>query len=221
MEKNNLGTPATRAEIIEKLLKSELMERRGNVLAVTPKGRQLLSLVNPSLRSPELTAKWERSLEAIAQGQENPQQFLRGIEADTKKLVAEIKESQQSYKDFSLTTKICPECGEPLRERNTRDGKIYLCSNPECNYRRRKEPKVSNHRCPQCHKKMEIIDGKNGAFFKCKFCGITEKIPDKQERKKKMTKNEERRLLKQYAKAEEPEESPLAQALKAAMAKKD
>lgn len=221
MEKWNLGTPATRAEIIEKLLKSELMERRGNFLAVTPKGRQLLSLVNPSLASPELTAKWERSLEAIAKGQENPRRFLQGIEADTKRLVAEIKASKETYKDFSLTTKICPECGSQLRERNTKDGKIYICSNSECSYRRRKDPKVSNHRCPQCHKKMEIIDGKNGAFFKCKFCGITEKVPDKQERKKKMTKNEERRLMKQYSQAEDNVESPLAAALKAAMENKD
>lgn len=216
MEKYNLGTPATRAEIIEKLLKSELMERRGNGLAVTPKGKQLLSLVNPSLASPELTAKWEQSLEAIAQGKEDPKKFLKEIEDATRKLVAEIKESKETYKDFSLTTKICPECGSQLKERNTRDGKIYLCSNSECNYRRRKEPKVSNHRCPQCHKKMEIIDGKNGAFFKCKFCGITEKIPDKQERKKKLSKQEERRLLKKYSQEEELE-SPLAAALKAAM----
>lgn len=216
MEKYNLGTPATRAEIIEKLLKSELMERRGNGLGALPKGKQLLSLVNPSLASPEMTAKWEQSLEAIAQGKEDPRQFLKGIESATKKLVAEIKDSKETYKDFSLTTKLCPECGSQLRERNTRDGKVYICSNSECKYRRRKDPKVSNHRCPQCHKKMEIIDGKNGAFFKCKFCGITEKIPDKQERKKKMSKQEERRLLKKYTQEEEVE-SPLAAALKAAM----
>ena len=64
---------------------------------------------------------------------------------------------------------------------------------------------------------MEILDGKNGAFFKCKYCGITEKMPDKKARNKKMTKHEERKLVKQYSKPEEPEESPLALALKAAM----
>ncbi|MFV0557878.1 MAG: DNA topoisomerase 3 [Enterococcus sp.] len=219
MEKFSLGTPATRAEIIEKLIKSELMERRGNVLAVTPKGKQLLELVNPSLATPELTAKWEQSLEAIAQGKQSAKEFLGHIEADTKRLVREIKDSKSEYKDFSLTTKICPDCGAQLRERNTKDGKIYICSNGECSYKRRKDPKLSNHRCPQCHKKMEIIDGKNGAFFKCKFCSITEKIPDKKERKKKMTKNEERRLLKKINQESEPEESPLAAALRAAMEK--
>ncbi|MEM5199086.1 hypothetical protein AACB42_15790, partial [Enterococcus faecium] len=80
-----------------------------------------------------------------------------------------------------------------------------------------KDPKVSNHRCPQCHKKMVIIEGKNGRSFKCKFCSITEKIPDKKERKQKMTKHEERRLMKKYSQPDESEESALAQALKAAM----
>ena len=217
MEKYSLGTPATRAEIIEKLIKSELMERRANVLAITTKGKQLLTLVNSALVTPELTEKWEKDLEAIAKGQKSAQVFLKEIEADTKRLVAEIKASQEAYKDFSLTTKVCPECGEALRERKTKDGVIYLCSSKDCSYRRRKDPKVSNHRCSQCHKKMEIIDGKNGAFFKCKYCGISEKMLDKKEQKKKMTKHEERRLVKKYSQEEEPAESALAQALKAAL----
>ena len=167
--------------------------------------------------SPELTEKWEKDLAAIEKGQKSADVFLKEIEKDTRRLVAEIKESKEAYKDFSLTTKICPECGEALRERNTKDGKIYLCSNKECTYRRRKDPKISNHRCSQCHKKMEIIEGKNGSFFKCKYCGISEKMLDKKEQKKKMTKHEERRLVKKYSQEEEPAESALAQALKAAL----
>ncbi|KAF1300581.1 MULTISPECIES: DNA topoisomerase III [Enterococcus] len=220
MEKFNLGTPATRAEIIEKLIKSELMERNNSNLTVSPKGKQLLSLVNPSLVTPELTAKWEKELELIAKGSYSSQKFLQQIEKDTQQLVKEIKQSDSTYQDFSLTQKKCPECGSFLKEKNTRDGKIYVCSNSECSYRRRKEPKLSNHRCPQCHKKMEIIEGKNGSFFKCKFCSITEKIPDKKERNKKVSKQEERRLLKKINQQAEPEESPLAAALKAAMEKK-
>uniref|UniRef100_UPI00403F1D46 DNA topoisomerase III n=1 Tax=Candidatus Enterococcus willemsii TaxID=1857215 RepID=UPI00403F1D46 len=218
MEKFSLGTPATRAEIIEKLIKSELMERTPAGLQVSPKGKQLLELVNPSLVSPDLTEKWEKQLEAIAKGQFSSKAFLQQIEEDTKQLVKEVKQSEQKYQDFSLTQKKCPECGEFLREKNTRDGKIYVCSSAECSYRRRKDPKLSNHRCPQCHKKMEIIEGKNGAFFRCKFDGTTEKLPTKNEKKKKMTKQEERRLMKKYSQ-EEPQESPLAAALKAAMEK--
>lgn len=219
MEKFSLGTPATRAEIIEKLIKSELMERTPSGLQVSPKGKQLLELVNPSLVTPELTEKWEKELEAIAKGKFSSQAFLQQIEKDTRQLVKEIKQSEQKYQDFALTQKKCPECGEFLREKNTRDGKIYVCSNNECNYRRRKDPKLSNHRCPQCHKKMEIIEGKNGAFFRCKYDGTTEKIPTKKEQKKKMTKQEERRLVKKYTQQEEPQESPLAAALRAAMEK--
>lgn len=219
MEKYSLGTPATRAEIIEKLIKSELMERTPQGLQVSPKGKQLLELVNPSLVSPELTESWEKDLEAIAAGKKQAENFLKEIEKETKRLVQEIKTSKQTYQDFSITQKKCPECGSNLREKNTRDGKIYVCTNQDCDYRRRKDPKVSNHRCPQCHRKMEIIEGKNGAYFRCKYDGTTEKMLGKKEQKKKMTKHEERRLMKKYSQADEPEESPLAAALKAAMEK--
>lgn len=219
MEKYSLGTPATRAEIIEKLIKSELMERTPQGLQVSPKGKQLLELVNPSLVSPELTESWEKDLEAIAAGKKQAEHFLKEIEKETKRLVQEIKTSKQTYQDFSITQKKCPECGANLREKNTRDGKIYVCTNQDCDYRRRKDPKVSNHRCPQCHRKMEIIEGKNGAYFRCKYDGTTEKMLGEKEQKKKMTKHEERRLIKKYSQADEPEESPLAAALKAAMEK--
>lgn len=218
MEKYSLGTPATRAEMIEKLIKSDLMERKANYLAVTPKGKQLLGLVNPSLVTPELTEKWEKNLEKIAKGQMKSQQFIQQIEQDTKRLVAEIKQSTQSYQDFSITQKRCPECGSLLKEKNSRDGKRLVCTNEDCHYSRRKEPKVSNHRCPQCHKKMEIIEGKNGAYYRCKYDGTTEKMQTKAERKQKMTKHEEKRLLKKYSQENTEMESPLALALKAMMA---
>jgi len=217
MEKYGLGTPATRAEIIEKLVKTQLMERTGNHLRVTPKGKQLLKLVNQELVSPKLTAKWESQLEAIAKGQFASKQFLREIEADTKRLVAEVKNSQAKYQDFSLTQKKCPECGSLLRERNGRDGKILICTNENCTYRRRAEAKVSNHRCPQCHRKMLIVAGKNGDYFRCKYDGTTEKMTGKKKGSKKMTKREEKRLLQKVNRDNEPQESALAQALKAAL----
>lgn len=220
MEKFGLGTPATRAEIIEKLVKSELMERTGHVLRVTPKGKQLLNLVNKELVSPKLTAKWEKQLEDIAHGKMKSQKFIGDIKNDTKRLVSEVKNSKEDYKDFSLTKKRCPECNSFLKVRKTRDGKIYVCSNPECNYRRRKDAKVSNHRCPQCHRKMLIVEGKNGKYFRCKYDGITEKMTVGK-KNKKMTKHEERRLLKKINQDNEPQESPLALALKAAMSKNE
>lgn len=124
MEKHSLGTPATRAEIIEKLIKSELMERTNSGLSVSAKGKQLLDLVNPSLVTPELTAKWEKSLEAIASGQQKSQLFLKDIEEDTKKLVREIKQSEKKYQDFSITQKKCPDCGSNLREKIRKMGRF-------------------------------------------------------------------------------------------------
>ena len=220
MEKFGLGTPATRAEIIEKLVKSELMERTGHALRVTPKGKQLLNLVNKELVSPKLTAKWEKQLEDIAHGKMKSQKFIGDIKNDTKRLVSEVKNSKEDYKDFSLTKKRCPECNSFLKVRKTRDGEIYVCSNPECNYRRRKDAKVSNHRCPQCHCKMLIVEGKNGKYFRCKYDGTTEKMTVGK-KNKKMTKHEERRLLKKINQDDEPQESPLALALKAAMGKNE
>ena len=220
MEKFGLGTPATRAEIIEKLVKSELMERTGHALRVTPKGKQLLNLVNKELVSPKLTAKWEKQLEDIAHGKMKSQKFIGDIKNDTKRLVSEVKNSKEDYKDFSLTKKRCPECNSFLKVRKTRDGEIYVCSNPECNYRRRKDAKVSNHRCPQCHRKMLIIEGKNGKYFRCKYDGTTEKMTVGK-KNKKMTKHEERRLLKKINQDNEPQESSLALALKAAMSKNE
>ena len=84
MEKFGLGTPATRAEIIEKLVKSELMERTGHALRVTPKGKQLLNLVNKELVSPKLTAKWEKQLEDIAHGKMKSQKFIGDIKNDSR-----------------------------------------------------------------------------------------------------------------------------------------
>lgn len=220
MEKFGLGTPATRAEIIEKLVKSELMERTGHALRVTPKGKQLLNLVNKELVSPKLTAKWEKQLEDIAHGKMKSQKFIGDIKNDTKRLVSEVKNSKEDYKDFSLTKKRCPECNSFLKVRKTRDGEIYVCSNPECNYRRRKDAKVSNHRCPQCHRKMLIVEGKNGKYFRCKYDGTTEKMTVSK-KNKKMTKHEERRLLKKINQNNEPQESSLALALKAAMSKNE
>lgn len=216
MEKFHLGTPATRAEIIEKLLHSELMKRQNARLTVTPKGKQLLELVNSELKTPNLTEKWELQLQKIEKGKEKPQHFIADIQKKTKQLVHEIRQSHHQYKDHSMTTKKCPECGERLKEKQTKNGVIYVCSNRDCDYHRRKDPKISNHRCPQCHKKMYIMDGKSGAYFKCPQCQLTEKIEDRKTASKKLSKREERQLMKKYGEKESLE-SPLAAALKAAM----
>ncbi|AQX54996.1 DNA topoisomerase III [Priestia flexa] len=196
MEKHNLGTPATRADIIEKLLQNESIDRQNNRLHPTPKGKQLISLVADELKSPDLTAKWERELEAIAKGKGNAKEFLANIRKQTAKLVQQVKTSEETYKPHNLTGSKCPECGSFLKEKKTKQGRVLVCSSLECSYRRSKDPKLSNRRCPQCHKKMEIHDGKAGKYFQCRQCQVVEKAEDK---KKKMTKREERKLLNKYS----------------------
>lgn len=216
MEKYGLGTPATRADIIEKLLQSEAIERNaGGRLHPTSKGKQLIDLVNPDLKSPELTAKWEKQLEDIAKGTGSPAHFLENIRKQTMQFVQEVKESEQSYKIQNLTGAKCPECGSPMKEVRDRDGsRVLVCINRACGYRRRKDPKLSNRRCPHCHKKMEIHQGKAGIYFQCRTCGIVEKAEGP---KKKADKQETRQLMKKINGSSETFGNSLADALKSAL----
>lgn len=217
MEKYGLGTPATRADIIEKLLSSQVIDRSNNRLFPTPKGKQLIELVNNELKSPELTAKWEAELEAIARQKGDSEQFLQNIRKQTKRLVTEVKQSDKSYKAHNITGTKCPECSSLMKEIKGKDGRVLVCSNRECNFRKRKDPKLSNRRCPQCHKKMEIHKGKSGMYFQCRPCNLVEKAEN---RKKTVTKREERQLLKKYSN-DDGFGNSLADALKAALEDKE
>jgi DNA topoisomerase-3 len=218
MEKYGLGTPATRAEIIERIIETEVVERKNGRLHPTPKGKQLMDLVNEELTSPELTAKWEKELETISRGKGDPKQFLKRIRKQTEQLITEIKTSDKSYRAHNLTGSKCPECQSLLKERNTKEGKILVCSSSECNYRKRKDPKLSNRRCPQCKKKMEMHEGKAGLYFQCRKCNVVEKA---EERKKAVNKREERKLVQKYSQKDDNFGNSLGDLLIAALEKKD
>ena len=87
MKENGLGTPATRAEIIETLLRRGYVERQGKALVATEKGIHLISVVHPQVKSPEMTGRWEAELGRIQRGQGDLPTFLRGIEADVREVV--------------------------------------------------------------------------------------------------------------------------------------
>ncbi|MDO7907524.1 DNA topoisomerase III [Paenibacillus sp. JX-17] len=213
MEKHGLGTPATRADIIEKLVSSDTIERQGNVMHPTGKGRQLIELVAPQLRTPDLTAKWEAELERIALGKGQPDPFLQGIRKMAQELVTAVKNSNAEYKPHNVTNSHCPDCGSKLLEKKGKRGKFLVCPNGDCGYRRSAEKQLSNRRCPQCHKKMELKEGKAGLFVRCLPCGITETL-DKS--KQKVNKREQQKLVKQYEQ-KESFGSSLGDLLKAAM----
>lgn len=218
MEKHGLGTPATRADIIEKLVSSDTIERQGNSLHPTGKGKQLIGLVSAQLRTPDLTARWEAELEKIARGQGRPEPFLQGIRKMAQELVSGVKTSAAEYKPHNVSNSHCPECGTRLLEKKSKRGKLLICPADSCGYTRSGEKRLSNRRCPQCHKKMELKEGKAGLYVQCLGCGITEAM-DKD--RQHMNKREQQKLVQQYSK-QESIGSNLGELLKAALeGKKD
>ncbi|MDR9857760.1 DNA topoisomerase III [Paenibacillus sp. VCA1] len=218
MEKHGLGTPATRADIIEKLINSDTIERQGNLLHPTGKGKQLIELVAPELRTPELTARWEAELEKIARGQGKPDPFIEGIRKMSKELVSEVKNSSAGYKPHNVSNSHCPQCGTRLLEKKGKRGKMLVCPSEDCGYRRSDEKRLSNRRCPTCHKKMELKEGKAGMYVQCLPCGFTETLNKDHNH---VNKKEARKLVEKYAKQESAAVSNLGELLKAAMEQKD
>lgn len=218
MEKNNLGTPATRADIIEKLLQTDTIERQGNRLVPTGKGKQLIEMVSSELKSAELTAKWERELESIAKGTGNMKSFLAEIRTQAKRMVKEVKFSSYQYEPHNLTHSKCPECSKNLMEFKGKRGKMLVCSDRECNYRRAAEPQLINKRCPQCRKKMELHTGKKGKYVQCRRCNVVELLNNQGGGKAERKNNKQ--LIQKYSDNSQLGNS-LGDALKAAMQQKD
>ncbi|QWH59051.1 DNA topoisomerase III [Bacillus mycoides] len=212
-----LGTVATRADIIDKLFNSFLLEKRGKDIHITSKGRQLLDLVPEELKSPTLTGEWEQKLEAIAKGKLKKEVFISEMKNYTKEIVAEIKSSDKKYKHDNTSTKSCPDCGKPMLEVNGKKGKMLVCQDRECGHRKNVS-RTTNARCPQCKKKLELRGEGAGQIFACK-CGYREKLSTFQERRKKESgskadKRDVQKYMKQQNKEEEPLNNPFAEALK-------
>ena len=136
MEKNNLGTVATRADIIEKLFNSFLIEQKGKDILITSKGKQLLDLVQTELRTQELTSSWEKKLQDISKGKLNKNIFIKEMKDYSKDIVKEIKNSDSKFKHDNLTKNRCPECGKYMLEVKGKRGKMLVCEDRECNTRK-------------------------------------------------------------------------------------
>jgi DNA topoisomerase-3 len=214
-ETGGLGTVATRADIIEKLFDTFLIEKRNNSIYMTSKGYQLLDLVPEDLKSPLLTAKWEQNLAQIAKGSLSKTAFIEDMKVYTKKIVNEIKNSAEQFRHTNVTGNRCPECGKFMLEVNGKKGKILICQDRECGYRK-KETVLTNARCPNCHKKLELRGSGEGQIFFCK-CGHKEKVSAFNERKKdtnkKVSKNEVNKFLNQQNKKDEQINSAFADLL--------
>ncbi len=130
-----LGTPATRADIIEKLIQNHYVERQGKELVPTPKGRELVRLAPDELRSPELTGLWEQRLSAIADGKEDSIKFLEDIKQHAVKLVDEVVKSSEVFAPHFSDAKICPYCKTAMMKVVDEIGQNhYLCQRLSCSY---------------------------------------------------------------------------------------
>lgn len=214
-ETGGLGTVATRADIIEKLFNSFLMEKKGNEIHITSKGKQLLSLVPSDLKSPELTASWEMRLQAIAKGKESAKTFMKEIDNYTKALIQEIKSADGTFRHDNMTRTKCPECGKFMLEVNGKHGKMLVCQDRECGHKETIS-RHTNARCPICHKKMDLVGKGDGQRFVC-VCGHKEKLSAFEDRKKKAGKGASKKdvnnyLRKQAKEANEPINNAFAEA---------
>lgn len=216
-EAGGLGTVATRADIIEKLFRNFLLEKKGNEIYLTSKARQLLKLVPADLKKPELTASWEMQLNDIAKGKKRRDVFMKEIRSYTVELIDEIKTEEGTFRHDNLTNKKCPNCGKRLLAVNGKNAKLLVCQDRECGYRETVS-RTTNARCPVCHKRMEMIGKGEDATFVC-ACGHKERMTKFQERRKKegggVTKRDVAAYMKKQKKeAEEPVNNAFAAALK-------
>ena len=179
---SGLGTPATRADIIEKLFSSFCIERRGKEIVPTSKGIQLVGLVPEDLRSAELTAKWEQELALISKGQAQKNAFITQMRNYASKLVSAVATSETNYTHDNMTRDKCPDCGKFLLEVSGKKGKMLVCPDRECGYRKNLAMQT-NARCSNCHKKLEMRGEGDKRMFLC-ICGFRERLSDFEKRRK-------------------------------------
>ncbi|NLD88239.1 MAG: DNA topoisomerase III, partial [Clostridiales bacterium] len=215
-----LGTPATRADIIEKLYSSFYVEKNGSSLVPTSKGMQLIDIVPDDLREPLLTATWEQQLEAISKGKVQREKFIADIKSYTKDLIRSVDNDSKEYKHDNLTRTPCPLCGKMMLEVKGKRGTQLICQDRECRGRINVSME-SNVRCPNCHKKLEIFGEDEKRTYVCR-CGFRENLAKFHEGKK--TSGASKSAVRDYLKLQEEqqsmEESPFAIALRAAQKKK-
>lgn len=216
-EAGGIGTVATRADIIEKLFNSFLIEKRGKDIFITSKGKQLLELVPEELKSPALTAEWEQKLGSISKGKLNKNLFINDMRKYAEEVVSGIKRSEEKFKHDNQTREKCPECGKYLLEVNGKRGKMLVCQDRECGYRKG-IAQITNARCPNCHKKLELRGEGENRIFVC-GCGYREKLSAFNERKKQESSNVSKKEVANYLKQQNKQEDVGNNALAEALAK--
>ena len=211
---SGLGTPATRADIIEKLFDNFSIERVGKEIHPTAKGKQLIRIVPPDLKSAELTAQWEQQLQNISRGTGSMKKFIGEMRDYATKLVSMVIASNAQYTHDNATKEKCPVCGKYLLEVNGKKGKMLVCQDRECGYRKGLT-QTTNARCPECHKKLELRGEGEKRIFAC-VCGYREKLSDFNKRKASdgAGKYDVINYMKKQEREKEPKNNAMADLLK-------
>ena len=174
MEQAGLGTVATRADIIEKVVHHCYVDKQNKALRMTKTGKQLLELVPESIKSKELTAKWEQDLELIAKGKKDEAAFLTEIINFTQEVIKVIRSDKATFKHDNVSSETCPDCGKKLLNVENKFGKRLVCPDRDCGYKKN-VAKATNARCPNCHKKLKLVGEGDKQTFVCS-CGHKEKL---------------------------------------------
>lgn len=218
-ETGGLGTVATRADIIEKLFNSFVIEKRGKDIYPTSKGIQLIELVPEELKSPLLTAKWEKDLEDISKGKANDKAFIENMKGYATSLVEDVKKGTTKFHHDNQTGKKCPNCGKYMLEVNGKNGRMLVCQDRECGYRENLA-RLTNARCPECKKRLELRGHGDGKIYVCpgQNCNFREKASQFEKRFDKNAKVDKKavnNIMKKMKKeAEEFNNNPFADLLK-------
>lgn len=212
-ETGGLGTVATRADIMDKLFSSFLLEKKGNEIYLTSKAKQLLHLVPEDLKKPELTADWEMKLSGIAKGTMKRSAFMNEIREYAQGLTEEIRTGTGTFHHDNLTNTKCPVCGKRMLKVKGKNAEMLVCQDRSCGHRET-IARVSNARCPNCHKKMMLKGQGDGQVFVC-ACGYKEKLSAFKERRKKEGAGVSRRDVRKYLEKQknEPVNTAFADAL--------
>lgn len=216
-ETGGLGTVATRADIIEKLFNSFVIEKQDKEIIPTSKGRQLIELVPTDLKSPILTANWENCLENISKGKLDDKKFLDDMKKYTIELINDVKGRDSKFVHNNITGVKCPECGKKMLEVKSKTGIMYVCQDRVCGHRETIS-RNTNARCPECKKKLVIKGSGEGKIYVCSgdSCNFREKASVFEQRFKndkkadKMEVNNYMKKMKKQAEEELSKDNPFA-----------
>lgn len=205
---NGIGTVATRADILEKLFTNDYLVLDNGRIKTTNKAKQLLNLVPKNLKSPSLTATWEKQLDNIAKNKLSKDKFLKDIKDYTRECILEIKGSQDKFKHDNISGKKCEECGSYMLEVDKKGTKMLKCSSPTCR-NRKVISRLTNLRCDNCHKKMILFGSGENSTYRC-VCGNSLKQKEVDKRIKNNKKDKVSRVdMKKYMKQESLENNAL------------